>query len=49
MINHLQEAMQTFDFQIAYKKGSDMPAYYLFCNLVHAITPNYSKHRSSIF
>jgi hypothetical protein len=29
--------MNTFDFEIIYKKGSKMPADYLSCNLVSAI------------
>jgi hypothetical protein len=37
ILNRLQEAMQTFDFEIIYKKGSKMPAY-LSCNTVDAIS-----------
>ncbi len=32
--------MNTFDFEIIYKKGSEMPADYLSCNLVSAISWN---------
>jgi len=38
MLNRLQEAMNTFDFKIIYKKGSKMPADYLSRNLVSAIS-----------
>ncbi len=34
----LQEAMNTFDFDIIYKKGSEMPADYLSRNLISAIS-----------
>jgi hypothetical protein len=37
-LNRLQEAMNTFDFDIIYKKGSEMPADYLSRNLVSAIS-----------
>jgi hypothetical protein len=37
-LNRLQEAMNTFDFEIMYKKGSEMPADYLSHNLVSAIS-----------
>jgi len=37
-LNRLQEAMNTFDFEIVYKKGSEMPADYLSRNLVSAIS-----------
>ncbi len=37
-LNRLQEAMNTFDFEIVYKKGSEMPADYLSRNLVNAIS-----------
>jgi len=37
-LNRLKEAMNTFDFEIIYKKGSEMPADYLSCNLVNAIS-----------
>jgi hypothetical protein len=37
-LNRLQEAMNTFDFEIMYKKGSEMPADYLSRNLVSAIS-----------
>ena len=33
-LNRLQEAMLTFDFEIVYKKGSEMPADFLSRNLV---------------
>ena len=33
-LNRLQEAMLTFDFEIVYKKGSEMPANFLFLNMV---------------
>jgi len=39
-LNRLQEAMNTFDFEIIYKKGSEMPADYLSRNLVSAISWN---------
>ncbi len=39
-LNRLQEAMNTFDFEIVYKKGSEMPADYLSRNLVSAISCN---------
>jgi hypothetical protein len=39
-LNRLQEAMNTFDFEIVYKKGSEMPADYLSRNLVSAISWN---------
>jgi hypothetical protein len=38
MLNRLQEVMNTYDFDIIYKKGSEMPADYLSCNLVNAIS-----------
>ncbi len=37
-LNRLQEAMNTFDFEIIYKKGSEMPADYLSRNLISAIS-----------
>jgi hypothetical protein len=37
-LNRLQEAMNMFDFEIMYKKGSEMPADYLSRNLVSAIS-----------
>jgi hypothetical protein len=37
-LNWLQEVIKTFDFDIIYKKGSEMPADYLSCNLVNAIS-----------
>jgi Integrase zinc binding domain len=40
MLNRLQEAMNMFDFEIIYKKGSVMPADYLSRNLVSAISWN---------
>ena len=33
-LNRLQEAMLTFDFEIVYKKGSEMPADFLSRNMV---------------
>jgi hypothetical protein len=36
-LNRLQESMNTFDFEIVYKKGSEMPADYLSRNLVSTI------------
>jgi hypothetical protein len=39
-LNRLQEAMNTFDFEIIYKKGSEMPADYLSRNLINAISWN---------
>ena len=35
-LNRLQEAMLTFDFEIMYKKGSEMPANFLSRNMVVA-------------
>jgi hypothetical protein len=43
MHNRLQESMNTFDLEIIYKKGSEMPADYLSCNLVSAILWNSNK------
>jgi hypothetical protein len=40
MLNRLKEAMNTFDFEIIYKKGSEMPADYLSRNLISAISWN---------
>jgi hypothetical protein len=37
-LNQLQEIMNTYDFDIVYKKGSEMPADYLPRNLVAAIS-----------
>jgi hypothetical protein len=37
-LNRLQEFMNSFDFDIIYKKGSKMPADYLSHNLVIAIS-----------
>ncbi len=37
-LNRLQEVMNTYDFDIIYKKGSEMPAHYLSQNLVNAIS-----------
>ena len=37
-LNRLQEIMNTFDFDIVYRKGSEMPADYLSRNLVAAIS-----------
>jgi hypothetical protein len=36
-LNRLLEVMNTYDFDIIYKKGSEMPADYLSQNLVNAI------------
>jgi hypothetical protein len=38
MLNHLQEAMLQFHFQISYKKGSKMPADYLSHNVVDTLS-----------
>ncbi len=37
-LNWQQEVMNTFDFDIIYKKGSEMPADYLSRNLISAIS-----------
>jgi hypothetical protein len=37
-LNRLQEIMNTYDFDIIYKKGSEVPADYLSLNLVSAIS-----------
>ena len=37
-LNRLQEAMNEFDFEIVYKKGSEMPADFLSRNVVDAIS-----------
>jgi hypothetical protein len=37
MLNRLQESMNTFDFEIVYKKGSEMSADYLSRNLISTI------------
>ncbi len=37
-LNRLQEVMNTYDFDIIYKKGSEMPVDYLSRNLVNAIS-----------
>jgi hypothetical protein len=37
-LNRLQEIMNTYDFDIVYKKGTEMPADYLSRNLVSAIS-----------
>ncbi len=42
-LNRLQESMNTFDFDIVYKKGSKMPVDYLSHNLVSAISWNSDK------
>ncbi len=39
-LNRLQEAMNTFDFQIVYKKGSEMPANFLSQNFIDSISWN---------
>ena len=36
-LNRLQEAMNTYDFEIVYKKGSEMPADFLSRNVVESI------------
>ncbi len=36
-LNRLQEVMNSYDFEIIYKKGSEMPADYLSRNIVSAI------------
>ncbi len=36
-LNQLQEIMNTYDFDIIYKKGSEMPADYLSQNFIAAI------------
>jgi hypothetical protein len=38
MLNRLQEIMNTYDFDIVYRKGSEMPADYFSRNLVAAIS-----------
>ena len=38
MLNRLQEVMNTYDFDITYRQGSEMPADYLSRNLVAAIS-----------
>jgi hypothetical protein len=38
MLSLLQQAMQAFDFQIMYKKGSEIPADFLSRNLVDAVS-----------
>ena len=40
MLNRLQEAMNTFDFEIIYKKVSEMPADFLSRNVIDAISWN---------
>jgi hypothetical protein len=37
-LNQLQEVLDTYDFDIIYKKGSKMPADYLSRNLINAIS-----------
>ena len=37
-LNRLQEAMNSFDFEIVYKKGSEMPADFLSRNVIDAIS-----------
>ena len=39
-LNRLQEAMNTFDFEIVYKKGSEMPADFLSRNVIDSISWN---------
>ena len=39
-LNCLQEAMNTFDFKIVYKKGSEMPADFLSRNVIDSISWN---------
>jgi hypothetical protein len=43
MLNRFQESMNTFDFEIIYKKGRKMPADYLSHNLVNTISWNSDK------
>jgi hypothetical protein len=43
--------MNTYNFDIIYKKGSEMPADYLSCNLVNAIswdTPTLQQAQSAV-
>jgi hypothetical protein len=47
MLNRLQEIMNTYDFNIVYKKGSEMPADYLSRNLVAAISWEASELRQA--
>ncbi len=42
-LNRLQEAMNMFDFEIIYKKGSEMPADYLSRDLINAISWDSNK------
>ena len=46
-LNRLQEAMNEFNFQIVYKKGSEMPADFLSRNVVSAITWNNAEMAQS--
>jgi hypothetical protein len=39
-LTRLQEAMNTFDFEIVYKKGSEMPADFLSRNVIYSISWN---------
>ena len=43
MFNRLQELMNEFDFEICYKKGSEMPADFLRQNAVKAINLDMSS------
>jgi hypothetical protein len=42
-LNRLQEIMNTFDFEIMYKKGSEMPADFLSRNAVDSINLDYDE------
>ncbi len=42
-LNQLQEAMNIFDFEIVYKKGSEMPADFLSQNVIDSISWNYEQ------
>jgi hypothetical protein len=39
-LNQMQEAMNQFDFEIVYQKGSEMPANFLSRNVVEIIQVN---------
>jgi hypothetical protein len=39
-LNKLQEAMNSFNFEIVYKKGSEMPANFLSQNVINTISWN---------
>jgi hypothetical protein len=44
-LNWLQEAMNTFDFEIIYKKGSEMPDDFLSRNVIDSISWNKNKFK----